>query len=57
MVIQVGKRLQLLIEIVPKPAPLALLVTPDSPNAELDSRDAQAAAVTHGRELHLLQTK
>ena len=38
------KRLQLLNEVVPKPAALALLVNPDNPNAEPDSRDAQAAA-------------
>jgi putative ABC transport system substrate-binding protein len=49
-----AKRLQLLNEIVPKPAPLALLVNPDNPNAEPDSRDAQTAAVALGRELRIL---
>ena len=45
------KRLQLLNEIVRKPAPLALLVNPDNPNAEPDTRDTQAAAIALGREL------
>jgi putative ABC transport system substrate-binding protein len=48
------KRLQLLNEIVPKPATLALLVNPDNPNAEPDSRDTRAAAIALGRELHVL---
>ena len=48
------KRLQLLNEVVPKPAALALLVNPDNPNAEPDSRDAQAAAAALGRELHVV---
>jgi putative tryptophan/tyrosine transport system substrate-binding protein len=48
------KRLQLLHEIVPKPAPLALLVNSDNPNAEPDAEDARAAAVALGRELLVL---
>jgi putative ABC transport system substrate-binding protein len=48
------KRLQLLHEIVPRPAPLALLVNPDNPNAEPDSRDTRTAAVTLERELIVL---
>jgi putative ABC transport system substrate-binding protein len=48
------KRLQLLHEIVPKPAALAFLVNPDNPNAEPDSKEARAAAVALGRELHVL---
>jgi putative ABC transport system substrate-binding protein len=48
------KRLQLLHEIVPGPAALALLVNPDNPNAEPVSKEAQAAAVALGRELHVL---
>jgi putative ABC transport system substrate-binding protein len=50
-----GKRLQLLNEIVPKPAPLALLVNPNNPNAEPDSQDARAAAAALGRELLVLR--
>jgi putative tryptophan/tyrosine transport system substrate-binding protein len=48
------KRLQLLHEIVPKPAPWALLVNPNNPNAEPDSQDARAAAVALGHELIVL---
>lgn len=51
------KRLQLLHEIVPKPAPLALLVNADNPNAEPDSQDGRAAAVALGRELHVLTAR
>jgi putative ABC transport system substrate-binding protein len=50
------KRLQLLNEIVPRPAALALLVNPANPNAEPDSRDTQAAAIALGRELLVLTT-
>jgi putative tryptophan/tyrosine transport system substrate-binding protein len=50
-----GKRLQLLNEIVPKPAPLALLVNPNNPNAEPDSQDARAAAAALRRESVVLR--
>ena len=49
-----SKRLQLLNEIVPKPAPLALLVNQNNPNAEPDSQDAREAAVALGRKLLVL---
>jgi putative ABC transport system substrate-binding protein len=49
-----AKRLQLLHEIVPKPAKLAFLVNPNNPNAEPDTKDTQAAAQTLGRELQVL---
>jgi putative tryptophan/tyrosine transport system substrate-binding protein len=49
-----GKRLELLREIVPKTAVFALLVNPTNPNAEPDSKDAQAAADTLGLELRVL---
>ena len=49
-----SKRVQLLNEIVPKPAPLALLVNQNNPNAEPDSQDAREAAVGLGRELLVL---
>jgi hypothetical protein len=42
---------QLLHEIVPKPAKLALLANPNNPNAEPDTKGTQAAAQTLGREL------
>jgi putative ABC transport system substrate-binding protein len=48
------KRMQLLHEIVPRPAALALLVNPSNPNAEPDSQDARTAARALGRELLVL---
>jgi putative ABC transport system substrate-binding protein len=48
------KRLQLLHEIAPSPAPLALLVNPNNPNATPDSESARVAAVALGPELIVL---
>ncbi len=48
------KRLQLLHEIVPKQAPLAILVNPSNPNAEPDGKDTRAAATALGHELVVL---
>jgi ABC-type uncharacterized transport system substrate-binding protein len=48
------KRLQLLNEIVPRPASLALIVNPNNPNAEPDAQDARAASVALGREMLVL---
>jgi putative ABC transport system substrate-binding protein len=48
------KRLQLLHEIVPRPAALAFLVNPNNPNAEPDSQDTRTAATALGRELVIL---
>jgi putative ABC transport system substrate-binding protein len=47
------KRVELLTEIAPMAA-LAILVNPRNPNAETETRDAQAAAQRSGRELHVL---
>src|SRR5262249_9740347 len=52
----VGKRLQLLHEILPGTAPLAFLVNSNNPNRESDTADAQAAAKALGRQLHVLHT-
>lgn len=49
-----AKRLELVSEAVPKAAVLALLVNPNNPNAEPDTRDLQAAAESLGRRLHVL---
>jgi putative ABC transport system substrate-binding protein len=53
--VEVGsKRLELLHELVPKAAIVALLVNPTSPFAETTSRDLQAASRTLGLQLHVL---
>ena len=53
--VQMGpKRLELLHELVPAAAVIALLVNPTNPNAETISNDAQAAAPTLGLQLHVL---
>ena len=50
----VGKRLELLCEVVPKTAPVGMLADRLNPNAPTDVRDAQAAAATLGRTLHVV---
>jgi putative ABC transport system substrate-binding protein len=49
-----GKRIGLLRDIVPKAAAFALLVNPNNPNGEADTKDVQAAADTIGRQLIVL---
>ncbi|MGB6966069.1 MAG: ABC transporter substrate-binding protein, partial [Xanthobacteraceae bacterium] len=49
-----AKRLELVIEVVPKAEDLALLVNPKNPNAEADTADLRAAADALGRRLHVL---
>jgi putative ABC transport system substrate-binding protein len=49
-----AKRLQLLHEIAPKAAVLALLINPNNPNAEPDTKDAQAAAHAVGLNIQVL---
>jgi ABC-type uncharacterized transport system substrate-binding protein len=46
-----SKKLSLLGDLVPRPAPIGVLVNPTNPNAEPDTKDAQAAASALGREL------
>jgi putative tryptophan/tyrosine transport system substrate-binding protein len=48
------KRLGLLLELVPAAAHFALLVNPNSPNAEVSTRDAQAAAAAVGRQIDIV---
>jgi putative ABC transport system substrate-binding protein len=48
------KRLELLHELVPKAAVIALLVNPANQSAEIQVRDIQAAARALGLELHVL---
>jgi putative tryptophan/tyrosine transport system substrate-binding protein len=49
------KQLELLHEVVPKVAAVAILVNPDSPNAETDAREVQEAAQTLGLRLVVLK--
>ena len=49
-----AKRLELIREMVPSAAVAALLVNPANPNAEITTRDVQAAAGSLGLELHVL---
>jgi putative tryptophan/tyrosine transport system substrate-binding protein len=52
-----GKKLGLLHECVPKDAAFGLLVNPENPNAEPDTKDAQIAADALGRHLHVFEAK
>jgi putative ABC transport system substrate-binding protein len=51
------KRFALLAELVPRARVVALLVNPNSPNAERAARDVQEAARTNGLELHVLKAR
>ena len=56
--LQLGpKRLDLLHELVPTVKTIALLVNPTNPNAEILSKDVQAAASTLGLQIHVLQAR
>ncbi|MGZ5202842.1 MAG: ABC transporter substrate binding protein [Telluria sp.] len=46
-----AKRVQLLLELVPSVARIALLMNPDNPNAPAEQADAQAGAIKLGREI------
>jgi len=50
----VGKRMQLLREVVPTAAVFAMLVNPNNPNAETDTKDVKEAAQTLGLQLRIL---
>jgi putative tryptophan/tyrosine transport system substrate-binding protein len=52
-----GKRLALLNELVPKVDVFAFLLNPSNPNAEPDTKDAQAAAQVLGRELRVVTAR
>jgi putative tryptophan/tyrosine transport system substrate-binding protein len=53
--VEVGpKRLELLHQLAPSATIIALLVNPTNPNAETQSKDAQAAARSLGVQLHVL---
>jgi putative ABC transport system substrate-binding protein len=50
----VGKQLGLLQEFVPVASEFGLLVNPSNPNAESDTRHAEAAAESLGRKIHIV---
>ena len=45
------KRLELILELVPKARTISMLVNPTFPNTEMEVRDVQATAIANGREL------
>jgi putative tryptophan/tyrosine transport system substrate-binding protein len=50
-----AKRLELLKELVPKATAIGMLLSPNSPDAEGQSRDVQEAARALGQQLHILK--
>ena len=55
--ILVSKQLELLREVLPKAVVIGMLINPTSAAAELQIRDAQAAARTLGQQLHILHAE
>jgi putative tryptophan/tyrosine transport system substrate-binding protein len=56
--LEVGpKKLELLHELVPNVAVIGMLVNPDNGNAEIQSREAQAAAQKLGLDLHIVYAR
>ena len=54
--LQIGaKRLEMVHEMIPNATSIALLVNPNSPLAQIETKDTQAAAKQLGLELHVLQ--
>jgi ABC-type uncharacterized transport system substrate-binding protein len=52
-----AKRVGLLRELLPTATVLGLLVNPGNPNAETDTREAQAAARSLGQQTHVVQVR
>ena len=52
-----GKRLGLMLDVFPRATTFGLLVNPDQPNAEPDTKDMQAAADARGHRLRVLTAR
>jgi putative ABC transport system substrate-binding protein len=50
----VAKRLELLRELVPTATVIGALINPNNPNADTDTKDIEAAAVSLGRQVHVV---
>jgi putative ABC transport system substrate-binding protein len=53
----IGKEMEVLRQAVPKAKVFAFLISPNNPNAEPDTREAQVAADALGRELRVLKAR
>jgi putative tryptophan/tyrosine transport system substrate-binding protein len=51
----IAKRLELLKELVPNATSIGMLLSPDSPDAEAQSKDVQDAARALGQQIHVLE--
>jgi putative ABC transport system substrate-binding protein len=49
-----AKRLEFLRELVPTASVIGVLVNPNNPNADSDTKDVRAAAVSLGRQIHVV---
>ena len=53
----IAKRLELLCELAPATVLIGILVNPNNPNAMSDTKELQAAALSLGRQIHVVQAK
>jgi putative ABC transport system substrate-binding protein len=53
----IAKRLELLCELAPKTFVIGILVNPNNPNTMSDTKELQEAALSLGRQVHIVQAK